>query len=70
MWDACAAASPTTASGLKELLMLLSGDEGVLRRAASSWLELFIAEVLHCYPHLKPQASRPSPLAPCIPLTP
>mmetsp|Transcript_42154 Transcript_42154/g.107793 ORF Transcript_42154/g.107793 Transcript_42154/m.107793 type:complete len:762 (-) Transcript_42154:164-2449(-) len=69
MWDACAAASPTTASGLKELLMLLSGDEGVLRRAASSWLELFIAEVLHCYPHLKPQVEFKPLMDRCVELS-
>jgi hypothetical protein len=55
MWDACAAAAPATANGLRSLLQVLSGDEDELKGCTASWLELFVAEVLHCYPHLKPQ---------------
>jgi len=70
MWDACAAAAPATANGLRSLLQVLSGDEDELKGCTASWLELFVAEVLHCYPHLKPQVEFAPLLQRCVELAP
>lgn len=54
-WEACAASCSATAEGLRVVLQILAGEEEALKAATCCWLELLVSEILHCYPHLKPQ---------------
>ncbi|KAK9803644.1 hypothetical protein WJX72_007957 [[Myrmecia] bisecta] len=56
IWSACAAASPKTAAGLRQLVAILGGDEDSVRHSVRGWLELLVGQLLHVYPLLKPQA--------------
>ena len=53
-WDALNEASASTARGLRGMLEVMVGSQEALQGATVGWLELLVAELLHCYPTLHP----------------
>ncbi|KAK9834765.1 hypothetical protein WJX74_009791 [Apatococcus lobatus] len=53
-WDALHEASASTARGLRGMLEVMVGSQEALQGATVGWLELVVAELLHCYPTLHP----------------
>ena len=53
-WDALHEASASTARGLRGMLEVMVGSQEALQGATVGWLELLVAELLHCYPTLHP----------------
>ncbi|GAB4823216.1 hypothetical protein N2152v2_010262 [Parachlorella kessleri] len=56
LWQQCSRVAPETGEGLRAALSILAGDESAISAAVKGWVELLVAQLLHMYPSVKPQA--------------